>query len=117
MTTHDQLWKNIHTTEGERLLALRELLTLSQTAIAKTMREHGHAWHQQTVARVESGDRPLRLSEAVSLARHYNLPLEVLAGGEVMPSDQAKWQSGFDAGVRMAAEVAGAAMSSLVVTS
>ena len=116
MTTHEQLWKNIHTTEGERLLALREALGLSQAAVARAMQQRNHTWHPQTVLKIEKGERPLRLSEAVSLTRHYGLPLEVLAVGETMPSDRDKWQAGFDAGVRMAAEVAGTAMSSLVVT-
>jgi transcriptional regulator with XRE-family HTH domain len=50
------------------LRALRERAGLSQSALADAMTGHGHAWHQQTVDRVESGRQAVRFREAVDLA-------------------------------------------------
>ncbi|PZE93909.1 hypothetical protein DEJ00_01435 [Curtobacterium sp. MCLR17_039] len=41
---------------------------MSQKDLAVAMRERGHRWSQATVWNVERGERPLRLSEANSLA-------------------------------------------------
>jgi transcriptional regulator with XRE-family HTH domain len=50
------------------LRILREREGLSQSALAEAMSERKHAWHQQTVAKVEAAARPLRLAEAADLA-------------------------------------------------
>lgn len=52
---------------GKAVAALRG--ELSQTAVANAMRERGWKWSQATVWSVESGERPLRLAEAVDLAK------------------------------------------------
>lgn len=53
---------------GARLQALRGPV-LSQAGVAQAMKDRGHdKWSQATVWSVEAGKRPLRLSEAVSLA-------------------------------------------------
>lgn len=46
----------------------RELLEMTQTDLAKQMKRRGFAFHQQTIQRIESGDRPIRLDEAFMLA-------------------------------------------------
>lgn len=46
----------------------RELLELTQTDLAKQMKRKGFAFHQQTIQRIENGDRPIRLDEAFMLA-------------------------------------------------
>lgn len=46
----------------------RERLGMSQTELARRMKQQGLPWHQVTVARTESVERPLRLDEAVILA-------------------------------------------------
>lgn len=40
---------------------------LSQETVAQRMRERGHSFQQQTILKIEKGDRPLRLAEAVQL--------------------------------------------------
>lgn len=40
----------------------------------------GHRWHQTVVGKVESGDRSLRLTEAVELASILRVPLTRLTG-------------------------------------
>lgn len=47
---------------------LREELGISQTELAALMKERDFPFHQQTVQRAESGDRPLRLGEAYAIA-------------------------------------------------
>jgi transcriptional regulator with XRE-family HTH domain len=53
---------------GRNLRALREHRGMSQTALAAAMSERRHAWHQQTVARAESGAQPLKADELFDLA-------------------------------------------------
>lgn len=47
----------------------RQVLGWSQQRVAEEMTKHGHAWHQTTVAKVEAGQRPIGLGEAVALGR------------------------------------------------
>lgn len=53
---------------GNVLKSQREELLLSQTELADKMRAAGFKWSQATVWSVESGERPLRLSEAIAVA-------------------------------------------------
>jgi transcriptional regulator with XRE-family HTH domain len=54
---------------GQRVRELREQRGFSQQHVAMTMTmTRGHRWHQTTQAQTESGQRPLRLTEAVALA-------------------------------------------------
>lgn len=54
----------------------------SQQHIALTMAAvYGHtSWHQTTVAKVESGERDVKLAEAVALAEIIGVPLSDLIG-------------------------------------
>lgn len=53
---------------GARLQSLRDSV-VSQATLAAAMKDHGHEkWSQATVWAVEAGKRPLRLSEAASIA-------------------------------------------------
>lgn len=54
----------------------------SQQHIALTMVVvYGHiSWHQTTVAKVESGEREVKLTEAVALAEIIGVPLSELIG-------------------------------------
>ena len=51
-----------------RFVAARKSLGLTQADVARSMKAGGFAWHQQTVQRFETGERPPRLNEAYSLA-------------------------------------------------
>jgi len=42
---------------------------MSQYALAREMEDRGWPWRQQTVARLETGQRMVRLGEAATLAR------------------------------------------------
>ena len=61
---------------GEAVLTERGRMT--QQAFADAMRERGHKWSQATVWSVEKGERPLRLSEAASVAEVLGVEIEHL---------------------------------------
>jgi transcriptional regulator with XRE-family HTH domain len=64
---------------GENLRAAREQQEMSQTALAKRMAAAGFSnFHQSTVARLEAGDRPVRLSEGLELSLILGTPLALL---------------------------------------
>lgn len=39
------------------------------------MREHGHKWHQSTVARIETGRQMIRLGEIAALTEVFGVDL------------------------------------------
>lgn len=53
---------------GNNVARYREHRGLSQGALAAEMKDHGFQWVQSTVSAVESGKRPLRLSEARAIS-------------------------------------------------
>lgn len=65
---------------GAQVRRAREQARLSQRELADAATAAGLSWHQTTVAKVEAGDRPLRLTEAAVLARVLGTEVAVLAG-------------------------------------
>lgn len=63
---------------GENVAKLRQQADLSQADLARAMTHAGWTWHQQTVLKVEKGHRPLRLAEAVTLARLLDVDPSVI---------------------------------------
>ncbi|MFI6759443.1 helix-turn-helix domain-containing protein [Micromonospora sp. NPDC050417] len=55
----------------ERLRQRRLARKWTQQRVADEMTKRGHAWHQTTAAKVEKGQRPVTLSEAVALGRIF----------------------------------------------
>lgn len=64
----------------------REELGMSQTALANEMRDLEFAFHQQTVQRVESGERPIRLDESYAIAAILETTVERLLAEPVTAS-------------------------------
>ncbi|MBA9003695.1 helix-turn-helix domain-containing protein [Thermomonospora cellulosilytica] len=60
---------------AQRAWKRRVELGLSQTELARRMADRGFPWHQVTVSRTESGERPIRLDEAAALAGILGLPV------------------------------------------
>lgn len=56
----------------------RENAGLSQEALAQGMREMGHRFHQQTIGKIEAGDRHVSISEGLALARVLGTNIEML---------------------------------------
>lgn len=73
------------TSEEDRFRAsmkvLREELGMTQTDLSARMRERGFAFHQQTVQRIENGDRPVRLGEAHAIAELLLSSIEEMSIG------------------------------------
>lgn len=71
---------------SENMKRRRDLLGMNQTELARRMKAAGYPFHQQTVQRVEAGERPIRLDEAYAVA-------EIL--GSSVDSMTRAYQSGF----------------------
>ena len=67
-------------TTAETVRRLRSERDFTQADIAARMSERGHGWYAQTVQKIESYGRPLRLDEAVSLSEILRVPLDQVAG-------------------------------------
>lgn len=74
-------------TIGSKLQQLRG--ELSQKNLAALMREQGHRWSQTTVWLVETGERPLRLTEAKVVADLFGVTVSALLGSEPTSLDAA----------------------------
>lgn len=60
----------------------REAKGWSQTEFARRLSEGGLRFHQTTVQRVEAGERPLKLTEALVIARVLDARFETMLRGE-----------------------------------
>jgi transcriptional regulator with XRE-family HTH domain len=58
-----------------RFRMLREMGGVTQQQIADRLAMGGHKMHRSAIAKIESGDRPVLLAEAVMLARVLNIDL------------------------------------------
>jgi transcriptional regulator with XRE-family HTH domain len=68
---------------GARMRQVRERNGVSQGSLAANLIiMHGISWHQTTVAKVEAGERPIRLGEAVAVAEVLGVPLATLVLGD-----------------------------------
>ncbi len=59
----------------ERMTRMREGLGMTQTDLARSLKAFGLPFHQQTIQRIESGERPIRLNEANLIAETLNADL------------------------------------------
>jgi|SRR5699024_1763252 len=64
---------------GEYARERREFLGMSQNFVAMTMKDvFDIPWHQTVVAKIESGQRQIKLAEALALSLIYGMSLENL---------------------------------------
>ena len=70
-------------TFAEWLRATRVAAGISQGKLSDAMNAEGFVFYQQTIAKVESGERPLRLDEATALARILNASISDALSFEV----------------------------------
>jgi transcriptional regulator with XRE-family HTH domain len=60
----------------ERMAGMREAEGMTQTDLARALRtDFGLPFHQQTIARIEAGERPVRLNEANLIAQTLHTDL------------------------------------------
>lgn len=65
---------------GQRVRQRRTELKMSTRTLADRMRDHGHDWQHNTVLRTQNGVRPLRVSEAFSVAAVLQTPVAYVLG-------------------------------------
>ena len=73
---------------GRAVRNLRAEHRVSQAVVAELMRANGHQWYQNTVVRVERGERTLGFREAADLADMFGASLgeiATMAWGERLP--------------------------------
>jgi transcriptional regulator with XRE-family HTH domain len=63
---------------ARRVRQLREQTGLTQRQVADLMTAAGHRMHQTTVAKIEAGDRPVSVGEAVRLAGVFGVAMDAL---------------------------------------
>lgn len=67
---------------GANIRAYRTAIGMSQLELAEALgRATGERIHQQTILKIEKGTRPLKYSEAISLAKVLNVPDSMLMAG------------------------------------
>lgn len=69
----------------------RESHGISQSEMARKLKSRGLPFHQQTVQRLESGERPVRLDEAFLIAAELGLTIETMTGGEPAGLTEARY--------------------------
>lgn len=87
-----------------RVRSTREGAALTQTALAELARSQDFPFHQSTIAKIESGERPLRVDEAARLAEVLAVSPSWLAG--FSESDD-EFRAGYLAGIAAAREALG----------
>lgn len=87
-----------------RVRSTREGAGLTQTALAELARSQGFPFHQQTIAKIESGERPLRVDEAARLAEVLAVSPSWLAG---FSESAHEFRAGYLAGIVAAREALG----------
>jgi transcriptional regulator with XRE-family HTH domain len=77
---------------AERLRALREAADLTQGQLAERMTQLGFPMHQTAIAKIERGQRPVRLNEVAAFAAALRVPVtDLLADAEGTPESEALW--------------------------
>lgn len=74
---------------ARRFRQTREAMGMSQADMAREMSHIGYRMHQTAIAKIERGDRPLRLSEAGALASIVKCRLSDIVDTEA-PTDTAR---------------------------
>lgn len=78
-------WEETFRTEMQRLRLARGL---SQTELARLVKGRGLAFHQQTVQKIEAGERTVRLDEAFVIAELLDVSLETMTTASLEPDDR-----------------------------
>jgi transcriptional regulator with XRE-family HTH domain len=78
-----ELVMNLDREFGRRMRRQRERQDMPQQHIALVLEAmYGIRWHQTTVGKVETGERGIRLAEAVAVAQTLGMPLDDLVYGD-----------------------------------
>jgi transcriptional regulator with XRE-family HTH domain len=72
----------------KRLRSERQLRNWSQSDMAQLLSDNGTAMHSTTIAKIEAGDRTVRIDEATAIADLFGVSLDALLGRKGMEDDQ-----------------------------
>ena len=75
---------------AQRLRGCRDELGMTQQQVADRMTRQGFSMKQTTIAKIEAGQRPVRINEAVALANILGLQLVDLVGDPVASGEVAE---------------------------
>jgi len=93
VVTNENPWVRWERNFVSQLIRLRELRGMTQTDLARYLRdERSLKFHQQTIQRIESGDRPVRLDEAYCIADALNVSLDAMTALGVSSDDDWRWE-------------------------
>lgn len=71
------------------MAVLRKELGLNQTDLARQLKEnYGLPFHQQTIQRIEAGERPIRLNEAHYIAQELNSSLDAMSSSRQLTATE-----------------------------
>lgn len=73
---------------GSRVQHMRKQWGYSQEELARVMQEAGFKWQQTTVAKTETGKRPVRLNEAYALATHFGVTVDDLISLDLLGDEE-----------------------------
>lgn len=73
---------------ARRLREFRQLADLTQQQLADRMAAVGHKLHRSAIAKIESGERPVSIGEAVQFAGILGVPLMELVTDPAAATDQ-----------------------------
>lgn len=67
---------------AEHVWTRRRVVKLPRNAIVRMLKvRYGIDWHQTVLAKIETGERAVKLTEAYALADIYDIPLDDLVWG------------------------------------
>jgi len=75
----------------QQLQRLRESKGMTQTDVARELRILGLAFHQQTIQRIETGERPVRLNEANLIAKVLGVTVDAMTTGGSPPTQAIRY--------------------------
>ena len=77
---------DLEATVAKNVRWLREGRGISQQQLGSDLYLHGFGMHQTTVAKLEAGEKPLRLNEVAAIGAYFGVPVESLwqEGGQVL---------------------------------
>ena len=79
----DRDWRAVEADFAENIRRWRERRGLSQDALAQQMADLGFPFHQATIYKIEKGERPVRLAEALALSALLDQHVSDLTEGPV----------------------------------
>lgn len=113
MTANDNPWSVWERNFIEQMARLREARQMTQTDLARELKVgYGLSFHQQTVQRIEAGERPVRLNEAHLIAKVLGVDVETMTSTSAQPDREMRYVVGR---LRRSSESTAEALSAIIM--